>query len=438
MDRFFRLSENGTTVGRELLAGITSFLTTAYIFVVHPGIVAAAGMDREASVTVTALIAFAATLAMGLYARRPFVVAPYMGVNAFIAFVLVQGLGYRWETALGAVFLGGVAFTLLTLVGLRAWLARAVPASLKYSFVVGIGLFLTFIGLKESGIVVKPEAPGSPPVDLGDLLDPRVQLAIACLFLMILLRLYRLRSCIVVSIAVITALGVFLGLQPSPEAVFTPPRIEPLFLRLDIKGALSIDFIPVVLTLFVLDFVDTMGTLIGVSARAGFLDAEGNLPDIQRPMLVDSLATVGGALLGTTTSGTFIESAAGIEAGGRTGLASVCTALCFLPVIFCSGLLGSVPSFAYSPALILVGILMFEPIRRIDFEDETEVIPAFLTVALMIFTYNLAHGITAGLMSYPLLKLLRGRAREVPAGLWVLAILSASYFILYASLIAAP
>lgn len=430
LERWFSIRERGSTPGREVLGGLTTFLTMAYILVVHPGILAGAGIDRQASVTVTALVATFGTLAMGLYARRPFAIAPYMGVNAFVAYVVAGSLGHSWQEALGAVFLGGVAFTLITLLGLRARLARAVPMSLKCAFVVGIGLFLAFIGLEESGIVSKPAPAMAPPVELGDFRETSVQLALGGLGLMVVLHVLHVRSGMLVGIAVVTALAVATGAQSLPNEWFSAPSLAPVALQLDIGAALRPGFFPVLLTLFVLDFVDTMGTLIGVSARGGLLDREGNLPEIEKPMLVDSLSTVGGSLLGTTTCGTFIESAAGIEAGARTGLASVVTGLCFLPAIFFSGLLGSVPPCAYGPALVLVGVLMFEPIRRIDFDDATEVIPAFLTVILMIFTYNIGNGITAGLVTYPALKLLSGRWREVSPGLWVLGGLSTAYFVL--------
>lgn len=434
LESYFELSRHGTTARREALAGVTTFLTMAYILVVHPGILEEAGMNRRASITVTAIVAAGATVLMGLYARRPFAIAPYMGENAFIAFIVVKGLGHSWQQALGAVFIGGVLFTLITVLGLRAWLGRAIPPSLKYSFVAGIGLFLTLVGLYFSGIVTKPAA--NVPLELADITEPRVALAMGALFLMLILHTLEVRSGILVSICATTGVAWLLGEYRLPDKVFSMPDARPVFLKLDITNALTPGFFPVILTVFVLDFVDTLGTLVGVSARAGLLDESGNLPQIEKPMLVDSLATAGGALLGTTTSGVFIESAAGIEAGGRTGLTAVVTGLCFLPALFLGDLLGSIPGFAYGPALVLVGLFMFEPIRRVDFSDNTEVVPTFATIAFMVFAFNIGQGITLGLILYPLLKVLRGRAREVPAGLWVLATLSLSYYVFMAVLFA--
>jgi AGZA family xanthine/uracil permease-like MFS transporter len=425
--RFFQIDEHGTTLRREALAGVTTFLTMAYVLLVHPGILEHAGMDRQASVAVTAVVACAGSLAMGLYARRPFAVAPYMGENAFITYTVVLALGHSWQVALGAVFLGGLLFVITTLLGLRSWLSQAIPASLKHAFVAGIGFFLAFVGLLVSGIVVKPTGPA--PLALGDFSDPRVGLALASFILIIALRLYRVRAAILLGAGAVAAAGALLGQAPLPAALVTAPVFEPLFLELDIAGALRWELFPVVLAVFVLAFVDTLATLLGVSARAGLLDARGNLPEIQKPMLVDSLATAGGALLGATPSGAYVESAAGVEAGGRTGLTAVVTGLCFLPALFLGDLLGSVPPYAYGPALIAVGLLMLEPVRRINFADETEVIPAFATVVLMSFTFNIGQGITFGLILYPLLKLICGRAGEVHPGLWVLAGMSLSYYV---------
>ncbi len=430
LERYFGLRAHSTTVGREIIGGLTTFATMAYILVVHPGILGAAGVPREASVAVTAIIAAVGTIGMGLFARRPFAVAPYMGENAFIAFTVVLNLGHSYEKALGAVFLSGVLFVVFTAAGLREWLARSIPASLKHAFVVGIGLFLAFLGLMLAGIVEKSPAK-DVPLQMGDLTNPASALALGGLSLMIVLHVLRVRAGILLAIVVTTTAGYAFGLRQLPEEIVSMPDIRPLFMTLDISGALTLSFLPVVLTVFILDFVDTMGTLIGVSARAGFLDEKGNLPDVGKPMLVDALGTVGGACLGTTTTGTFIESAAGIEAGGRTGLAAVVAGLCFIPALFFGELLGSVPAFAFGPALVIVGILMFEPIRRIDFADDTEVIPAFATIAMISFTYNIGHGITTGLIAYPLVKLVRGRVRDVRAGMWMLALLSGVYYWAY-------
>ena len=426
----FRLREHGTDPRTEVLAGATTFLTMAYIIIVNPAILQAAGIPKGPSMVATILSAAFGTLVMGFYANRPFAIAPYMGENAFIAYTVVKILGYSWQTALGAIFIGGLLFTVLTVLRVRTWLVEAIPQSLKYSFAVGIGLFLTFIGLNDSGIV-RLGVPGAP-VKVGDLGSPSALLAVLGFVLMAALLVKRVRAAILISILSVTALSFVLGVTKAPESLVSlPPSLSPIFLKLDVLGALTWGFFAVILTVFVMDFVDTMGTLIGLSARAGLLDERGNLPQIERPMLADALATVVGALLGTTTTGTYIESAAGIEAGGRTGLTAVVVALLFLLSLFFAPLFTSVPPHAYGPALIMVGLMMLEPIRRIDFSDYTELVPAFAVVALMSFTYNLGVGMTAGFVLYPLLKTLAGRAKEVPAGAWVLGGLSLLFYIFY-------
>lgn len=426
----FKLKEHGTDVKTEVIAGVTTFLTMVYIVAVNPAILEHAGIPKGPSMVATALSAFFGTLAMGLYANRPFAIAPYMGENAFIAYTVVKVLGYPWQTALGAIFISGVLFVILTLARARVWIAKAVPDALKYSFAAGIGLFLTFIGLMDSGIVTMG-TPGAP-VKIGDLGQPTVLLAIFGTLLMAALMVMRIRAFIIIGILSVTFLAYIFGLQKPPKTfVSLPPSLGPIFLKLDILGALKWGFFPVILTVFVMDFVDTMGTLIGLAARAGMLDERGNLPEIEKPMLVDAGATVLGALLGTTTSGTYIESAAGIEAGGRTGLTSVVTAGLFLLTLFFAPLFTSIPPYAYGPALILVGAMMLEPLRRIDFSDYTEIIPAFIAMTMMVFTFNLGIGITAGFLAYPIFKLVARRWREVAAGTWVLAALSLIFYIFY-------
>lgn len=430
MRKYFQIHELGTTVRREVVAGFTTFVTMAYIIVVNPKILEAAGIPFGPSMVATILTAFFGTLAMGVYARRPFAIAPYMGENAFIAFTVVKVLGYSWQTALGAVFIGGVLFTLLTVLKLRSWLAQAVPLDLKIGFVVGIGLFLTFIGLNETGIVVLG-VPGAP-VHVGNLKEPPVILAIFGFILISFLMIKKIRGAILIGILAVTGLAIFMKLVPVPETwVSMPPDISPIFLKLDIAGALSWGFFAVILTVFVMDFVDTMASLIGLSYRAQLTDENGNLPEIEKPMLCDALATVVASLLGTTTTGTFIESATGIESGGRSGLTSVVTAFLFLTALFFAPFFTVIPAYAYGPALIIVGMLMLTPIQQIKFSDLTEVVPAFSIIILMSFTYNIGVGMTAGFVVYPFVKLLAGRVREVPLGLWILCALSLLFFIFY-------
>ncbi len=424
---YFRFEELGTTWRRELVAGVTTFLTMAYIIIVNPAILSAAGIPEGPAMVATVLSAAFGTILMGVYAKRPFAVAPYMGENAFIAYTVVTVLGYTWQTALGAVFLGGVLFTVLTLTGARGWLAGAIPASLKIAFAVGIGLFLAFIGLNDVGVVAIG-VPGAP-VALGDLSSATPLLALGGLLVMLVLLALRVRGALLIGIAATSVAAFLTGAAPAPSSIVSaPPSLAETFMKIDLAGALSWGFISVLLTVFVMDFVDTMGTLLGLSYRAGMLDEEGNLPDIEKPMLCDSLATVVGALLGTSTTGTFIESAAGIEEGGRSGMTSVVTGLLFLSALFFAPLLTAVPPSAYGPVLVVVGMLMLKPVRELPFDDMTELAPAFLTITLMSFTYNLGVGMTAGFVAYPLVKLLAGRVREVPAGMWVLSGLSLVYY----------
>jgi len=429
-ETIFKLKEHGTTVKTEIIAGITTFMTMAYIVIVNPAILEAAGIPRGPSMVATILSAFFGTLLMGLYAKRPFAIAPYMGENAFVAYTVVKVLGYPWQTAIGAIFIGGVLFTIITILRLRSWLANAIPRGLKYSFAVGIGLFLAFIGLNDGGIV-RIGMPGAP-VRIGDVRSQAVLLAIFGILLIGILIVRKIKGAILIGILGTTFLAFILGVAQAPSQwVSLPPSLSPIFLKLDIVGALSWGFFAVILTVFVMDFVDTMGTLIGVSARAGFLDEDGNLPQIEKPMLADALATVFGALVGTTTTGTYIESAAGIEEGGRTGLTAVITALLFLVCLFFAPLFTSIPAQAYGGALVIVGMLMVSVFTKIDFKDYTELIPAFFVIVLMSFTYNLGIGITAGFVLYPIFKLIAGRGKEIHSGLWILFALSILFYIFY-------
>lgn len=432
MKNYFDFAGHCTGYRQETLAGVTTFLTMAYIIIVNPAILEAAGIPKGPSMVATILSAAFGTVVMGLYARRPFAIAPYMGENAFVAYTVVKVLGYPWQAALGAVFIAGVLFTLLTLFKVRRWLAESLPPSLKYSFAVGIGFFLTFIGLNETGLV-RLGVPGAP-VSLGSITQPTSLLALFAFFTIVLLLIRKVPGAILIGVLATTFLSFLFQVTPAPgQWVSLPPDLRPILLKLDIAGALSASFFPVVLTIFVMAFVDTVGTLIGLSARAGLLDENGNLPEIEKPMLADALSTTVAPLLGTTTTGAFIESAAGIEEGGRTGFTSLVVASFFLLSLFLAPLLTSVPPHAYGAVLILIGVFMIRPVTRIDFDDYTELVPAFLTIVLMSFTYNIGVGMTAGLIAYPLIKTLSGRHGEVPRGMWVLAALSISFYVFYPS-----
>ena len=427
---YFQFEQHGTNLRREVVAGITTFVTMAYIVAVNPAILKAAGIPAGPSMVATIAVAIFGTLLMGLYANRPFAIAPYMGENAFIAFTVVQLLGYPWQAALAAVFFAGVLFVLLTVFRLRQYLVDAVPMGLRYSFAAGIGLFLTLIGLNEAGIVHMGNV--DAPLRAGSLTSAPVLVAIFGLLLIVGLMIRKFPGAILVGVVVTALAAIALGVAPRPDAwVSAPPSLAPIFLKLDFSRLFTWGFFPVVLTIFIMAFVDTMGTLIGVSARAGFLDEQGRLPQIERPMLADALATTFAPLVGTTTAGAYIESATGVAAGGRTGFTAVVVAACFAATLFFSPFVAAIPPQAYGPALVVVGALMLEPVTKIKFDDFTELVPAFAVIALMSFTYNIGVGITAGFVLYPFAKVVAGRWREVKPGLWVLAGLSLMFFIFY-------
>lgn len=388
---------------------------------------------------------------MGFYANRPIAVAPYMGENAFIAFGLAT-MGIGWQMRLGSVFISGLVFAFITLIRVRSWLANSISVSLKHSFAVGIGLFLAFIGLYETGIVtssvvgMEPQAllKGSAallsapdvPIKIGNLRSPEVLLAVLGFLLISFFLYHRVRGGILLGIAVTAILGYAVGLGKSPQAVAAIPfvgkySLGAVALKLDILGVLRLSFLPILLTLFLMSFLDTLGTLVGVGAAGKMIDEKGNFPDIERPMMVDAASCMFSALVGTSTSGAYIESATGIREGARTGLAAVTTGILFVVSLFFIPLIEPLQQlrYAYGPALIAVGLLMMSSVTRIDFGDLTESIPAFATIVMMIFTYNIANGLTAGLVLYPVFKILSGRIRELNAGSVVLGLLCLVYYV---------
>jgi AGZA family xanthine/uracil permease-like MFS transporter len=451
LERLFGLRAHGTTVRTELLGGATTFATMAYIIVVNPAILKHAGLPVGPSTVATILTAVFGSLLMGLYANRPLAVAPYMGENAFIAFGLAA-LGIGWELRLGAVFLSGVAFLLITLLGVRTWLANSISPSMKHSFAVGIGLFLAFIGLYETGIVTsfvqntpaglltRPETGllGKPdvPVKLGDLHEPRVLLAVFGFVVIAVLMCRRVRGAILLGILLTAALGYLVGQGELPERVTALPftgdyDVRPIAFHLDVRGALQLSFLPLLLTLFLMSFLDTLGTLVGVGAAGDMLDAQGNFPRMERPMLVDALSCVFSAVVGSSTSGAFIESATGVRAGARTGLTAVTVAVLFAVSLFFIPLVAPLQhlTYAYGPALIAVGVLMIGSVTKIDFADQTEAVPAFATIVMILFTYNIGNGLTAGLILYPVVKVAAGRWRDLNAGAVLLGAVCLVYYV---------
>jgi adenine/guanine/hypoxanthine permease len=445
LDKFFALTARKTDVKTEVVAGITTFMTMAYILFVNPSILGAAGMDKNAVLLATAIGAGIVTMAMGLTVNYPIALAPGMGLNAFYAFTVVIGMGVTWQVALGAVFISGLIFILLTVTQIRQLLVEGMPASLKYAITVGIGLFITIIGLKLSGIMtirlslIPPtmqkliEAKGNATplffetiIEMGKLADKEVLLAVFGLVFIAVLMAKNIKGSMLIGIITTTVLGIIMGI------VHIPPGFSPMampnfsnnaFLALDIKGALNMGLITIIFTFTFVELFDTMGTLVGTATKAGLMDKSGKFPGIGKAMLVDATGVSFGALIGTSTITAYVESAAGIGAGGRTGLTAVTCGVMFLLALFFTPLAGLIPDAATAPALIIVGALMMESVRQIDFNDFTESLPAFLTIALMPFTYSIANGVSAGLVFYPLLKLISGRGREVHWIVYVLAIL---------------
>jgi len=430
LEQYFQFEKHGASYRSEVLGGVTTFFAMAYIVIVNPAILSAGGIPKEASTTATILAAVIGTLVMALYARRPFAVAPYMGENAFIAFTVCLGMGFSWEKALGALFISGLVFMFITVLRIRSWIATAIPDSLKRSFAGGIGFFIMFIGLNETGLIRLGVA--EAPVKIGYLSSSGPLLAVLAIALIAILMIRRVPGAILIGMLVTTVVAFFTkDAQVPHEIVSLPPSLAPVLLKLDIRGALSLDFLPVILVLFVMAFVDTMGTLIGLSARAGLLDQNNNLPEIEKPMMADAVATTSAALLGTSTTGAFIESAAGIEAGARTGFASLVTAGMFVVCLFLAPLFVAVPAVAYGAALIVVGFLMITPLKDLPFHDYAELFPAVATIAVMAFSYNIGFGMATGFVLYPIFQIAAGRGRKVSAGAWILFAISALLFVFY-------
>ncbi|MBA3031588.1 MAG: NCS2 family permease [Gammaproteobacteria bacterium] len=418
LERYFQLAAHGTTVRTEVLAGLTTFLTMAYIIFVNPDILAAAGMPRDAVFVATCLAAAIGSLIMGLYANYPIAVAPGMGLNAYFAFAVVGGMGFTWQQALGAVFISGVLFVLVSLFRLREWIVNAIPRSLKFAISAGIGLFLAIIGLKNAGLITGHQA---TLVTLGDLHQPGVLLAVAGFILIVALEQRKVPGAIIIGILSVTGVSVAMGLSPFTGIVAMPPSLAPTFMQLDIVGALNMGLLSVIMTFFLVELFDASGTLIGVAHRAGLLDKDGRLPRLKKALLADSTAIVAGAGLGTSSATAYIESAAGTAVGGRTGLTAVVVALLFLAALVFSPLAAAVPAYATAPALCYVAVLMIRGLAEIDWDDLTEAAPAVITAITMPFTFSIAHGIAFGFISYAALKLLTGRYRELSPAVAVIA-----------------
>jgi len=427
LESTFKLSENGTTVRTEILAGVTTFLTMAYIMFVNPTILSAAGMDFGAVFVATCLAAAIGTLIMGLYANYPIALAPGMGLNAYFTYGVVLGLGYTWQAALGAVFLSGVLFVILTLLPIREWVVNAIPRSLKIAISAGIGLFLAIIGMKSAGLVVDHPA---TLVGLGDVSSAPVLLACIGFLVMVVLDHLKVPGAIILSILGVTLAGVLAGVSPFAGIVSAPPSLAPTLLQLDIVGALEIGLIAVVFAFFFVDLFDTAGTLVGVAHRAGLLDEQGRLPRLKRALMADSVATVAGAGLGTSTTTSYIESASGIRAGGRTGLTACVVAVLFLLGLFFSPLASTIPAYATAPALVYVACLMTRGLAELDWDDLTECVPGVVAAISMPLTFSIANGIGFGFIAYAVIKVATGQASRVSSAVYVIAAAFVAKFVL--------
>ena len=417
LETFFKLKEHGSDVRTEVVAGITTFLTMAYIIFVNPTILGDAGMPKEAVFAATCLAAALGTAIMALYANYPIGMAPGMGLNAYFAYAVVLGMGVPWQTALGAVFISGCLFVAVSVLGLREMIVNGIPHSLRTAITVGLGLFLALIALKSAGLVVASPA---TMVTAGDLHKPPALMAIFGFLLIVTLDCLKVRGAILIGIVAVTVLSFFFGGNRFAGLVSLPPSLAPTLLQLDVPGALSMGVVNVVLVFFLVELFDATGTLMGVASRAGLL-VEGKMKRLGRALLADSVAIVAGSALGTSSTTAYIESAAGVQAGGRTGLSALVVALLFLACLFIAPLAGAVPAYATAPALLFVACLMLKELGAIDWTDTTESVPAAITALVIPFTYSIAQGIAFGFITYAVLKLTTGRARAVKPIVWIIA-----------------
>ena len=427
LQQFFKLKEKGTSSKTEIIAGITTFFTMVYNVFVNPSVLGDAGMDKQVVFVTTCLIAGFGTIAMGLFSNLPIALAPAMGLNAFFAYVVVGKLGYSWQVGMGTIFWGSVGLLLLTLFQIRYWLMASIPLSLRVGIGAGIGFFIALIGFKNMGLVVANPA---TLVALGDLHSPQVLLGILGFFIIVVLAARNIYSGVLISIAIVTALALYFD----PNVMFhgivsMPPALTQVVGQVDIAGALDTALIGIIFSFLLVNLFDSSGTLLGVTDKAGFSDEKGRFPKMKQALYVDSASAVVGSYIGTSAISTYIESGAGVSVGGRTGMTAVVVGLLFLLTIFFSPLAGMVPAYATAGALVYVGILMASSLIKVQWDDLTEATPAFITAAMMPFTYSITEGIAFGFISYCVMKLGTGRWREVNAPVWVVSLLFLIKFI---------
>ncbi|OOE13314.1 guanine permease [Stutzerimonas degradans] len=420
LEKLFQLKAHGTNVRTEILAGVTTFLTMAYILFVNPSILSETGMDKGAIFVATCLAAAIGSAVMGLIANYPIALAPGMGLNAFFTYTVVLGMGHTWQVALGAVFVSACLFFLLSIFRIREWIINSIPLELRSAIAAGIGLFLALIALQSAGIVVDNPA---TLVGMGDLGKPQALLAILGFFLIIGLEARGVTGAVLISILLVTVISILLGVSEFGGVVSMPPSLAPTFLQLDIMGALDVGLVSVIFAFLFVDLFDNSGTLIAVAKKAGLMRKDGYLPKMGRALIADSTAALGGSLLGTSTTTSYIESAAGVSAGGRTGLTAIVVAVLFLLALFFAPLASSVPAFATAPALLFVAVLMASGLAEIDWHDLTVAAPVLITALAMPLTYSIATGIAFGFIAWVAAKFLAGRARELSVAMWVLSAL---------------
>ncbi|MGN0915604.1 MAG: NCS2 family permease [Succinivibrio sp.] len=425
LDRYFQITKRNSSFKTELIAGFTTFMAMAYVILVNPTILEQAGIPKEAAVAATIWTSALCTLAMGLYARLPFAVAPGMGINAFFTFYVCKTVGLSWQTALGAVFISGIIFLLLTVTKVRELIIESLPKCLKVSITTGIGMFIAFVGLSNAGIVVKSDA---TLVTLGHMTDPKVLLSCFGIGVIAVLLALKVKAAMLLGILLTTFISMILGFSKAPSTIddvisFEIPALTETFMQMDILGAIEYGIISIIFTFTVVELFDNIGTLVALTKASGMMNNNGKVENINKALLTDSVGTIASAVTGTCTVTTYIESSAGVQVGGRTGLTAVVVGICFLMAFILSPLALLVPPFATAPALIVVGALMVKYIAEIDFSDPTEVIPAFLTIIMMPLTYSIGNGFGFGFTAYCLMKLCTGRYKEIKPFMWIITVL---------------
>jgi len=420
LEQIFKLQDNHTTIKKEFLAGFTTFITMAYIIFVNPQMMAASGMDLGASFVGTCIAAAIACFAMGFYSNWPVGLAPGMGLNAFFTYTVVGEMGYSWEVALGAVFLAGILFVIISVTPLRQWMLNSIPMNLRIAMGAGVGLFVGFIGLKTGGIIIQNDATF---LSLGNLKDIETLLAAIGFLLILVLAIRKMTGAIIIGVLGITIIGFLLGLIEFNGIISSPPDLRPILMKLDILGALDLAMISIIISFLFVNLFDTAGTLLGVAYRADLIEDSGKIKYLDKALKADSTASVAGSFLGCSPVTSYVESSAGVEAGGRTGLTAITVGVFFLIAIFFSPLASIVPSYATAGALIYVAILMLSGMEKLDWSDNTELLPALIMIIMIPLTFSIANGIAIGFISYVILKFTAGKKSEISMGAWLLFVI---------------